>query len=314
MRRATYVIALAMAIFFLARQFFRASSHQAVSAAASEPSPKRSETVRVAAVQCYSSMGKVTLNRRMLTDLIMQAAQKGAKIVVLPECAVQGYMEPNSDTKWCINADPERNEKSVEDAAESVPGPSTHYFAALSQKLGIYLALPLIEQDQGHYFNTLLLLDPHGRIAAHHRKFCFWAPGDSGWATEGSGKACVVATEYGRLGLMICYDVHGMPSRLKAARADIVLYAVGWYGPHTENWFRDIFPRRYVTPNQFAVVAANWSADDLENSTWEGVGYSCVIARDAQVLAMASTSEPEIVIADVPVSGKIGEDSENQDE
>ena len=57
-------------------------------------------TVRVAAIQCASVMGRTTDNVRNLTNLVRQAAAKGAKIVVLPECAVQGYFDPETGTSW----------------------------------------------------------------------------------------------------------------------------------------------------------------------------------------------------------------------
>jgi predicted amidohydrolase len=246
-------------------------------------------------------MGKISYNRELLTKLITQAAEQKAQIVVLPECAVHGYMNLPQDQKWSVKADAEKGELAVEEVAEPVPGSSTRYFAALAKKLNIYLALPLIEVHAGKYYNALVLLDGAGEIAAHHRKHALWPPGDAAWAAEGDGAAQVVTTPFGRVGLMICFDVHRMPARLKAARADIVLYAVGWYGPNTENWFKERFPEKYVAPNQFAVVAANWSSDAGES--WEGRGYSCVIGRDGSVLAMAKTVEgSEIIFADLPVS------------
>jgi len=55
------------------------------------------DTVRVAAVQCPSVMGKTEANLRNITHLVRKAASQGAKIVVMPECAVRGYLDP---TTW----------------------------------------------------------------------------------------------------------------------------------------------------------------------------------------------------------------------
>lgn len=57
-------------------------------------------TVRVAAIQCYSKMGETSQNTMQLIPLIRQAAAGGAKIIVTPECAVQGYMYPPDWTTW----------------------------------------------------------------------------------------------------------------------------------------------------------------------------------------------------------------------
>jgi len=264
------------------------------------PGPVPGGQVRVAAVQCYSRMGQVRHNRQLLAKLIGQAAGRGAKIVVLPECAVQGYMDPGRDRVWSAKAD-EEGELAVQAAAECVPGPSTHYFAQVAKRCGVYLAVPLIEGSDGRFYNAQVLLGPDGKLLLHHRKTHLWPPGDGLWASPGKKPPQAVTTPYGRLGLMICYEVHRLPKALKEAQVDIVLYSVGWYGPNTEIWYTDIFPRRYVVPNGFAVVAANWSADRGAPG-WEGHGYSCVIGRDGKVLAMArSTRGAELVLADVPI-------------
>ncbi|HUT35407.1 MAG TPA: carbon-nitrogen hydrolase family protein [Planctomycetota bacterium] len=264
-------------------------------AASAEPPP----TVRVAAIQCYSRMGEVERNRKLLTGLIEKAAGQGAKIVVLPECAVQGYMDPGRNVTWSAKAKGE-GQLAVQEHAESVPGPSTRHFAELAKKLGIYLVVPLIEAAGDEFYNAQVLLGPEGKVLLHHRKWNLWPPGDATWASPGTRPVQVADTPLGRLGLMICYDVHKLPEELKKAGADVVLYSVGWYGPNTETWFGDVFPRRYVVRNGFAAVAANWSAEPGAPG-WPGHGYSCVVAPDGKVLAMAKTTRgDEIVLADVP--------------
>jgi predicted amidohydrolase len=245
-------------------------------------------------------MGELEYNRKLLHSLITEAAGRGAKIVVLPECAVHGYMDPGRERVWVTKDNAAEGCPAVEPVAEPVPGESTRYFGSLAKKLGIYLALPLVEKSGERFYNAQVLLDPQGAVAAHHRKTNLWAPGDGTWATEAEEQPRVVDSPYGRLGLMICYEVHVLPEKLAAAKADIVLYSVGWFGPNTEGWYKDIFPRRYVVPNGFHVVVSNWSAD-VGAPGWPGHGYSCVIDRTGAVLAMAKeTRGSELVIADLP--------------
>jgi len=52
------------------------------------------ETVCVASIHCPSVRGKTEENVRNITDLVRQAAVRGAKVVVLPECAVQSSLDP----------------------------------------------------------------------------------------------------------------------------------------------------------------------------------------------------------------------------
>ena len=256
--------------------------------------------VRVAAIQCYSRMGETEYNRKLLTALIAKAAERQAKILVLPECAVHGYMNPARDHVWSKKPT-YKGELPVEKVAETVPGPSTRYFARLAKRYGIYLVVPLVEVADGRFYNTQVLLAPNGNILLRHRKWSLWPPGDAAWASEGKTPVQVATTPYGRLGLMICHDVHVLPSKLKEAKADIVLYSLGWYSPNSDMWFRDIFPRRYVVPNGFAVVGANWCAD-RGGPAWPGQGHSFVFGRDGSLLAMARTTRgAAIVLGDIPI-------------
>src|SRR6185295_11061141 len=107
--------------------------------------------VRVAAIQCPSQMGKMWANQQRLKRLITQAARRGAKIVVLPECAVSGYFDPLEDRKWSSNAEPGENELPVSAIAERIPGESTRFFSALAKELSIYVTVPLAEADRGFY-------------------------------------------------------------------------------------------------------------------------------------------------------------------
>src|SRR5262245_41037845 len=102
--------------------------------------------VKVAAVQCSSELGAVEANRAKLTGLVREAAAAGAKIVVLPETAVTGYLSQDLATNWHVAGRPlERvfQGRDPRDAAETVPGASTRHFAALAKGLGVYLTVPL---------------------------------------------------------------------------------------------------------------------------------------------------------------------------
>ncbi|MEI6219271.1 MAG: carbon-nitrogen hydrolase family protein [bacterium] len=258
--------------------------------------------VRVAAIQCYSRMGQVEYNRKLLTGLIEEAAAGGAKIVVMPECAIHGYMDPAADVRWTAARNgTNAGLRYLGTTSEPVPGPATDYFAKLASKHGIYLCMALIERAGDKYYNCQVLLNPTGKMVAHHRKKALWSPGDGLWASEGDLPVQVVDSEYGKLGLMICYDVHRLPELLADKKADIVLYSVGWYGPNTEYWYKSVFPKRYVKTNHFAVIVANWSADP-DSTGWPGHGYSCIIDSKGNLLNMAkATQGEEIVFGDLPM-------------
>ncbi|HBC87134.1 MAG TPA: hypothetical protein DCZ94_09290 [Lentisphaeria bacterium] len=263
------------------------------------PATASSGKVKVAAIQCYSRMGQVEYNRKLLTGLMTSASEKGAKIIVTPECAVQGYMDPAGGVAWTKQEKKAEDRMSVGEYAETVPGPSTEYFASLSKKLGVYLCIGMIEKDKKSFFNSQVLLSPEGKIIAHHRKKNLWPPGDGLWASEGDLPVQIVQTEFGKLGLLICYEIHLLPKKLAEGKTDIALYSVGWYGPNEDNWFFIILPRDYVKPYGYSIVVSNWSADKSSEG-WVGIGRSCIINSDGKLLSSAEKDKgEEIVISEL---------------
>jgi predicted amidohydrolase len=261
-----------------------------------------SRTVRVAALQCYSRLGETASNTSNLLALVREAAAGGAKVMVTPECALQGYMYTPNMITWSTNA--ESKKWHVSRVAETIPGASTTNFAKLARELEIYLCLGMIERANGNYYNSQVLFAPDGAIAAHHRKQQRWPPGDGPWCSQGDLPLQVVETPYGRLGLMICYDFQSVPKRLAQKKPDIVLYSVGWYGPHPDEWFKGKFCSEVVKPNGFHVVLANWSTNSRYDNS-PGKGASSIFDNRGTCLAMATNCVSNaIVYADLPLPQK----------
>src|SRR5829696_5597286 len=106
----------------------------------------RPATVKVASVQCSSDLGDVAGNRKKLTALVEEAAKNGAKIIVLPETAITGYLSQDLKTNWHLKGWPIEERFAGKDPlpfAETVPGPSTDHFRALAKRLGVYVTVPL---------------------------------------------------------------------------------------------------------------------------------------------------------------------------
>ena len=271
--------------------------------------PEHKGTVKVAAVQFISQFAKPELNRKRLMARVREAARNGAKIVVLPETAIPGYMTFDIQTTWQTGG------KAVtaglrgvapKDVAETVPGPSTRAFAALARELGIYLTVPLIEVDPkgGRYFNTLCLVGPQGKLLAHYRKRNPWPYAERGWATKGDRGLPTVDTPYGRLGLLVCYDINFEPPRLKRKGIDILLYAIAWVDDADSTWFGVQLPG-IARRSNFSIIGANWSVPAKPD--WHGYGFTRIIDRTGRVLAKArSNLAEETVYAELPIPSRTG--------
>ena len=264
--------------------------------AASVPPPAAPPSrVRVAAVQFYSVMGDVERNRAGLAKLVRQAAARGAKIVVLPEAAVSGYADIDEDVYWTSDEQPKEGFVSVSRVAEPADGPSARFFAAIARECSIWLTVPFIEKSGGHFYNTIVLLGPDGAPKIHYRKQHPWTVADPSWMTRGDLGTPVIDTEYGRLGVMVCYDVNALLPEFAEKSADIVLHCVAWYGP----WFDVRFNGR-VRDAGVTLVLANWTFPEPRG--WRGAGASRIVGPDGVEIARIGEDFGDgIVYADLPV-------------
>ena len=263
-------------------------------------------TVLVAAVQACSKFADPAGNRKRLARQIAVAAGRGAKIVVLPETAVTGYMSADLKRTWqvpgrritsgLVGVDPKG-------AAETVPGESTKFFGALSGKLGIYLTVPLLEVDRktGRYYNTSVLIGPDGRVLIHYRKRNPWQWAETGWAQPGDRGNPVVDTPMGRLGLLICYDIHKQARIMARLKIDTLLYSIAWVDDAESGWFDKQLPR-IARANGFNMVAANWTVPGKPAPDWHGYGQSRIIAANGKILAKVKNDlREDIVYAELPI-------------
>jgi predicted amidohydrolase len=288
----------------------RARIDRTTSAVKALPAPEGPPTVRVAAVQCPSVLGDVPANTKRLGALVDEAARRGAKVVVLPETAVTGYLSQDLKTTWHVPGRPRAASfpegRDPVQGAERVPGTSVLHFADLARRLGIFLTVPLLEEDlsqnRPRWFNTVVLVSPRGRVVGHYRKLNPWPHPEQSWAEKGDRGLVTVDTPYGRVGLAICFDVHSVLAPYAEKGLWALLYPIAWVSEDDAAdvaWFGTELPQR-VKQAGFHLVGANWSVDAPQ--PWTGHGHSLVVQKDGRVLASARTKVgEEIVLADLPV-------------
>src|SRR6201996_1284305 len=155
---------------------------------------------RAACVQLRSS-DDVSENIRVTSDLIREARGKGADFIATPENTT--LMAPDGGAKL---------EKSFsEDADPALPA-----FRQLAEELGAWLLIgsPAIKVSDTKTANRSFLIDPKGRITARYDKIHLFdvdLPSGETYResnTVAGGDAAVLAdTQWGKIGLTICYDL-----------------------------------------------------------------------------------------------------------
>jgi N-carbamoylputrescine amidase len=163
-------------------------------------------------------------NLRHATEMIREAAGKGARVICLPELFRSRY--------FC-----QREDIALFDLAESVPGPTTKSLCETAKSLGVAIIAPVFERRAaGVYHNSAAIIDADGRIAGLYRKMhipddpayfekFYFTPGDLGFNA--------IDTSSGRIGTLICWDQwYPEGARLTAMQgADVLFYptAIGWH-------------------------------------------------------------------------------------
>ena len=267
------------------------------------------KTVKVAAVQCPSDLGEIEANTRRLSKLVQTAAANGAKFVVLPETSISGYVSQDLKTNWRLPGWPMEKVfvgKDPRPFAQSVPGPATEHFCKLAKKLGIYLTIPLLEkapgetEDEPKLFNTVCLAAPSGELVAHYRKLTPWPFPEQSWAMAGDRGVQTYDSEYGRVGLAICFDIHTVLEKYEPHKIWALLYPIAWVDDdHPAEWFWHRLPER-LAPFKHYLIGANWSVDKKPKNNWKGYGFSTILAPDGNVISTAkSLFGDEIIYAEI---------------
>ncbi|ETN99471.1 Nitrilase/cyanide hydratase and apolipoprotein N-acyltransferase, partial [Reticulomyxa filosa] len=112
------------------------------------------KSVKVAAIQAPNYFGNIEKNKIHFTNLIRQAADKGAKIIVLPEAALTGYASVDFKKTWFIRGrdkwtDSKRFDSLInplEYAQDKDDSSMIKHFQTLCRELSIYCTIPFVEK------------------------------------------------------------------------------------------------------------------------------------------------------------------------
>jgi len=122
-------------------------------------------------------------------ELVAKAGAQKADIVCLPEAITLVGTELNYVS-----------------ASEPVPGPTTQFLGNLAKKYNLYIVAGILERKGEAVYNTAVLLDRNGKLAGTYHKVSLPREEIDGGITPGDALP-VFDTDFGRIGMMICWDV-----------------------------------------------------------------------------------------------------------
>jgi len=237
---------------------------------------------------------------------VKDARRAGADVVCLPELFRSQY--------FCQREDP-----SLFDLAEPVPGPTTEALGRAAKEAGAVVVAPIFERRApGLYHNSAAVIDASGEVLGLYRKMhipddpafyekFYFTPGDLGFRA--------FDTRAGRIGTLICWDQwYPEGARLTALQGAAVIFyptAIGWH-PHEKEAVgaaqRDAWrtvQRGHAIANGVYIAAVNRVGHEKPVAGQPGLefwGTSFLCDPFGVVLAEASTDKEEIIVGEVDLS------------
>lgn len=145
----------------------------------------------VAAVQFEPKILDVQKNLAVAKQLTFEAAGKGAKLIVLPELCLSGYVL--------------RSKQEAASVCQERDGYQTEAFLPLAKKFNCHIVFGYVELSEGKLYNSAAIIGPSG-LVGNSQKHNHWGS-DALWATPAESMLPVISTPIGRLGALVCRDV-----------------------------------------------------------------------------------------------------------
>ena len=238
--------------------------------------------MRVAVAQMDPVFAEKERNLDACVARLEEAAAAGAELLVLPECAIPGYMFESAEEALPF--------------AEEIPGPSSDRLAAECGRLGMHAVCGLLERDGDVLHNAAVLVGPDGLIGTYrktHLPFLgvdrFVVPGD---------ELPVYDTPLGRIGVEICYDLRfpEVTRTLALKGADIVAHPTNF--PVAARIQTELITVARAAENRVYLLTANRVGKER---TGEFCGWSQIVDPYGKRLAEAGETEEALLVADVDV-------------
>jgi len=238
--------------------------------------------MQVAVAQIDPQIGEKDRNLATCVARMEEAVAAGAKLLVLPECAIPGYMFGSGEEALPF--------------AEEIPGPSTETLERECARLDLYVVCGLLERDGDGLRNAAVLVGPDGLIGTYrktHLPFLgvdrFVTPGDT---------LPVFETPLGRIGIEICYDLRfpEVTRTLALKGADMVAHPTNF--PMAAKIQTELITVARAAENRIYLLTANRVGKERSG---EFCGWSQIVDPFGKRLAEAGEREETLLVGEVDV-------------
>jgi len=236
--------------------------------------------MRVAVAQTEPRLKENDRNLDGCIAALEQAAAERAQLLVLPECAMSGYMFDSAEE--------------AQPFAEEVPGPSTQALERECRRLGIHAVCGLLERDGDTLRNTAALVGPSGLIGTYRKTHLPFLGVDR--FVRAGDELEVFDTPIGRIGIQICYDLRfpEVTRTLALRGADLVAHPTNF--PLAATPQTEFVTRARATENRVYLLTANRIGKERSA---EFCGASQIVDPHGERLTEAGSDAEALLVAEV---------------
>lgn len=187
----------------------------------------------------------------------------------------------------------------IDKYVEDIDGPSLTFLRSKAIEYNVWIVGGSISiKINGENYNTTYVINREGELVGDYSKMHLYSDMDEDVAYKHGEKTDIIETEFGKLGLMICYDIRfcelAKTYALKGAEAIFVVS--DFPNPRVDHW-RTLLKSRAIE-NQLFVVACNRVG---ESPMGTYCGHSIIIDPWGKVIAEGS-DEQEIIYGEINLS------------
>ena len=224
--------------------------------------------ISISLAQIDVKLGQEQANLMAVTDLIKEASRRGSQLILLPELWPTGY--------------------DLEHASSYTTPVDQGLFADIAELARQYRIdiigsqLSLISSSQ--HGNTAVYYNRDGEnLGVYHKIHLFGLMEEDQYLTGGDAIS-IVDTDWGKVGLTICYDLR-FPELFRAyafSGVKAVVIVAEWPKPRLSHW-RTLLRARAIE-NQIFIIACNRVGTTGSTNFF---GHSCIIAPDGEAIIEA---------------------------
>ncbi len=255
-----------------------------------------SDKISVVSLQFLPADKNPQENLRIISTLLEEHAPSKIDLIVFPEFFNTGINLTADDFRKFAAKD---NTSLIFDFA-----------AQIAQKYASYVVCgSILEERHEKFYNTSVLFDREGNCMASYDKMHLfnYFGGNEGEYTEPGSETVVVDTDFGKLGLSVCFDIRfaGCFHELMKKGAEIITNPAAWSTLNSatqafrakfdDDW--KLMAKTRAFDNVCAVITSNQCG--RQNSFLTSIGFSQIVNHEGVVLACAGADEKTLISAEI---------------